>query len=30
MKPLAEDTPPQIEAILLEGYRRMSPRQNGV
>jgi hypothetical protein len=27
MKPLAEDTPPEIEAILLEGYRRMSARE---
>ncbi|NOT60950.1 MAG: hypothetical protein HOP19_12095 [Acidobacteria bacterium] len=24
MQPLAEDTPPEIERIIIEGYRRMS------
>ncbi|MCP3982461.1 MAG: hypothetical protein GY716_24425, partial [bacterium] len=27
MKALALDTPPDIEEIVLEGYRRMSPSQ---
>ena len=27
MKPLALDTPPDIEEIVLEGYRRMTPAQ---
>ncbi len=27
MKLLAQDTPPEIEAILIEGFRRMSPAQ---
>lgn len=25
MRPLSADTPPEVEEILLEGYRRMSP-----
>ncbi len=24
-KPLFDDTPPEVEAVLIEGYRRMSP-----
>lgn len=27
MKTLSPDTPPEIEEILLEGYRRMSPAE---
>lgn len=27
MSPLSRDTPPDIERQLIEGYRRMSPRQ---
>lgn len=27
MKTQSSDTPPEIEEILLEGYRRMSPRE---
>jgi hypothetical protein len=27
VKQLAADTPPEIEAVIIEGYRRMSPRQ---
>lgn len=27
VRTLADDTPPEIEAILIEGYRRMSPRE---
>ena len=25
MKPLARDTPPEVERFLIEGYRRMTP-----
>ncbi len=27
MKPQSSDTPPEIEEIILEGYRRMSPAE---
>ena len=27
MKPMALDTPPEIEERILEGYRRMTPRE---
>lgn len=27
MKTQSSDTPPEVEEILLEGYRRMSPRE---
>jgi len=27
MKPMSLDTPPEIEEILIEGYRRMKPRE---
>lgn len=27
MKPATADTPPEVERILVEGYRRMSPRR---
>ncbi len=27
MKTQSPDTPPEVEAILLEGYRRMTPQQ---
>lgn len=27
MKPQSSDTPPDVEAILIEGYRRMTPQQ---
>lgn len=27
MRPMALDTPPEIEELLLEGYRRMTPRE---
>jgi hypothetical protein len=27
VKQLAADTPPEIEAIIIDGYRRMSPRE---
>lgn len=27
MKPATADTPPEVEQMLVEGYRRMSPRR---
>ncbi len=27
MKPLFSDTPPEVERVLIEGYRAMTPRQ---
>ena len=27
MRPLALDTPPEVEEIVIEGYRRMTPSQ---
>lgn len=27
MKPATADTPPEVERMLVEGYRRMSPRR---
>ncbi len=27
MKPMSLDTPPEVEEILIEGYRRMSPQE---
>lgn len=27
MKPLSRDTPAEIEELILEGYRRMTPRE---
>ncbi len=27
MKPLFSDTPPEMERVLIEGYRAMTPRQ---